>query len=137
MLFDHCSTLSFCSLLELNTILRDGGLNNLKGTFSIAKYFLGFLQNEASVAIISSGSALTRSGGGVHYTSSKVEQLVFVRGLVQELSGRRIRVNAICSRSIKTPMLDVLYESANALASKIPLGPWDNGRHCDPYEIPQ
>jgi 3-oxoacyl-[acyl-carrier protein] reductase len=96
---------------------------NLKGTFMVSKFLAPILQEDGAFVILSSGSAFTGSGGGAHYATSKAAQLGLVRGLARELSERRIRVNAICPRSIRTPMLDSLYkENMLGLETNIPLG---------------
>lgn len=78
-----------------------------------------------AIVVISSGSAFTGSGAGVHYAASKAGQIGMMLGLARALGPRGIGVNAIAPRTIGTPMLEKLYPSQDArdaLAAKIPLG---------------
>lgn len=122
----HCAGISERKqLCDINSSDWDRMIRvNLTGSFWMAKYGEAALQDGSAVVIVSSGSALTGSGGGVHYASSKAAQLGMVRALAREWAPRRIRVNAVCPRSIETPMLDILYneDKAREVVATIPLG---------------
>jgi 3-oxoacyl-[acyl-carrier protein] reductase len=82
-------------------------------------------QKYGKIVIISSGSAVTGTGGGAHYASSKAGQIGLVRALANEFSQYNINVNAVAPRTIKTELLTELYpteEGRNKLIEKIPIG---------------
>lgn len=100
---------------------------NLNGTFLIcqtaAKHMIK--KKYGKIVIISSGSAFTGTGGGVHYASSKAGQIGLTRALANELSKYNINVNAVAPRTIKTRLLTDLYPTEDArkkLIEKIPMG---------------
>lgn len=98
---------------------------NLTGTYIIAKAVVPVMikQKYGKIVIISSGSAITGTGGGAHYAASKAGQIGFTRALANELAQYNINVNAIGPRNIETPLLQNLYTSGNEakLLEKIPL----------------
>lgn len=99
---------------------------NLTGLFNTVKAFYNdFLTNEGSIVYISSGSALSGTGGGVSYPASKAGGEGLIRGLAKELGPRGVNVNAIAPRLIDTgEMMRVNYptqESLDAVIEKIPV----------------
>lgn len=98
---------------------------NLYGTFytTIAVSKAMIEQNYGKIVIVSSGSAVTGTGGGIHYAASKAGQIGLMRALANKLAAYNINVNAIGPRNIQSPMLDNLYtfEEKKELAKKIPL----------------
>lgn len=99
---------------------------NLTGLFNTVKAFYNdFLTNEGSIVYISSGSALSGTGGGVSYPASKAGGEGLIRGLAKELGPRGVNVNAIAPRLIDTgEMMRVNYptqESLDAVIQKIPV----------------
>lgn len=64
-----------------------------------------------AVVFISSASAFTGSGAGVHYVAAKSGQLGLMLGLARALGPRGIRVNAVAPRTIRTQMLDDLCKT--------------------------
>lgn len=76
---------------------------NLSGLFNTVKAFYNdFLTNQGAIVYISSGSALSGTGGGVSYPASKAGGEGLIRGLAKELGPRGVNVNAIAPRLIDT-----------------------------------
>jgi len=99
---------------------------NLKGSFLTVKSFLPHIRKSKSgkIIFISSGSAFTGTGGGIHYAASKAGQNAMVLNLAKELGPEGINVNAIAPRVIQTEILDHLYpdqKSRDELLQKIPI----------------
>jgi len=100
---------------------------NLHGLFFSTKAVLPLMKNKngGSIIIIGSGSAITGSGGGIHYAASKGGAFGFMRSLVGELGKEGININVIAPRVIESDMLDRLYPSEgskNTLKKEIPIG---------------
>ena len=99
---------------------------NLTGLFNTVKAFYNdFLTNTGSIVYISSGSALSGTGGGVSYPASKAGGEGLIRGLAKELGPHGVNVNAIAPRLIDTgAMMRVNYptqEALDAVLQKIPV----------------
>ena len=102
---------------------------NLTGSFYTVKAFIDPLLDKSekekkSIVFITSGSAFTGGGGGVHYTSSKAGQHGLMRALAKEYGKAGINVNAIAPRVIASDILDHLYpdeESRKELINQIPV----------------
>lgn len=99
---------------------------NLTGLFNTVKAFYDdFQTNNGSIVYISSGSALSGTGGGVSYPASKAGGEGLIRGLAKELGPKGVNVNAIAPRLIDSgEMMRVNYpteESLNAVLEKIPV----------------
>lgn len=99
---------------------------NLTGLFNTVKAFYDdFLSNQGSIVYISSGSALSGTGGGVSYPASKAGGEGLIRGLAKELGPHGVNVNAIAPRLIDTgEMMRVNYpteESLKAVLNTIPV----------------
>ncbi|EFM21587.1 MULTISPECIES: SDR family NAD(P)-dependent oxidoreductase [unclassified Pantoea] len=99
---------------------------NLSGLFNTVKAFYNdFLTNQGAIVYISSGSALSGTGGGVSYPASKAGGEGLIRGLAKELGPRGVNVNAIAPRLIDTgEMMRVNYPTQadlDAVLEKIPV----------------
>lgn len=99
---------------------------NLSGLFNTVKAFYDdFLTNHGSMVYISSGSALSGTGGGVSYPASKAGGEGLMRGLAKELGPKGVNVNIIAPRLIDSgKMMRVNYpteESLNEVLEKIPV----------------
>lgn len=99
---------------------------NLTGLFNTVKAFYDdFLTNKGSMVYISSGSALSGTGGGVSYPASKAGGEGLMRGLAKELGPKGVNVNIIAPCLIDTgEMMRVNYpteESLQAVLQKIPV----------------
>lgn len=98
---------------------------NLHGLFYSIKSIYPIINHGGSIVIIGSGSAITGSGGGIQYSSSKGGAFGLMRSLVQELGKNNININVVAPRVIESDMLDVLYpthESKELLRKEIPIG---------------
>lgn len=99
---------------------------NLYGLFNTVKVFYDdFKTNNGSIVYISSGSALSGTGGGVAYPASKAGGEGLVRGLAKELGPLGVTVNTIAPRLIDSgKMMRVNYPtqaSLEAVLEKIPV----------------
>lgn len=99
---------------------------NLTGLFNTVKAFYNdFTTNNGSIVYISSGSALSGTGGGVSYPASKAGGEGLIRGLAKELGPKGVNVNAIAPRLIDTgEMMRVNYPTQadlDAVLQKIPV----------------
>jgi NAD(P)-dependent dehydrogenase (short-subunit alcohol dehydrogenase family) len=99
---------------------------NLKGTFLCTKAALPYMRksNDGKIVMISSGSAITGSGGSASYSASKGGINSLTRALARELAKENIRVNAVAPRTIRGRMLESVYteEAIKDIESKLPLG---------------
>jgi len=101
---------------------------NINGPFNIIRSLIGNMLESGGGNIIFIGSATyyTGSGGGVHYSTSKVAQYGFMKGLAYEYLSRGIRTNIITPHIIDTPMLRKRYpdtpENNEMLAARLPIG---------------
>lgn len=99
---------------------------NLSGSFyTIKAFYEDFLKaNSGKIVFVTSGSAITGTGGGAHYAASKAGQHGLMRSVSKELGPKGINVNAIAPRVIETEILDKLYpteESRANLLKQIPI----------------
>lgn len=99
---------------------------NLSGLFyTVKSFYKDFLTNKGSIVYISSGSALSGTGGGVSYPASKAGGEGLIRGLAKELGPKGVNVNTIAPRLIDSgKMMRVNYptqESLDAVLEKIPV----------------
>lgn len=103
---------------------------NLNGSFFTCKAFYEEFerktpQAQGKIIFVTSGSAITGTGGGAHYAASKSGQHGLMRAISKELGKHGVNVNAIAPRVIVTDIFDMLYpteESRQELVSKIPIG---------------
>lgn len=114
-------TMEDISIEEWQRVLRI----NLDGSFYTLKAFSRpILEQEGKIIFITSGSAITGTGGGMHYASSKAGQHDLMRAASKEFGPRGVNVNAIAPRVIQTDILDTLYPddaSREELVKKIPI----------------
>lgn len=98
---------------------------NLTGPFICSKEAMGYIlkRGGGTIIMVSSGSAITGSGGGAHYASSKGGINSLTRALSRELAPRGIRVNGVAPRAIESEQLDGLYpkEELDRIKGEIPL----------------
>ena len=103
---------------------------NLSGSFYTLKAFEGDFsaktpEDHGKIVFITSGSAITGTGGGPHYAASKAGQHGLMRNISKQYGPNGVNVNAIAPRVIETDILHQLYpteESMTELRNKIPIG---------------
>jgi len=102
---------------------------NLDGSFytflAFYKSLLSSTSPQKAIVFVSSASAFTGSGAGIHYAASKAGQIGLMLGLAKALGPKGIRVNAVAPRTIRTRMLALRYpseEQIQKLGRMIPLG---------------
>nr|WP_231710736.1 SDR family oxidoreductase [Gracilibacillus suaedae] len=99
---------------------------NLTGLFYSLKTFIPEMvkRSGGNIVIVGSGSAITGSGGGAHYSASKGGAFGMMRAIADEFSERGIRINLVAPRVIETEMLYKLYPTEKQLEdlkNKIPI----------------
>ncbi len=101
---------------------------NINGPFYIVRSLIGnMLENKkANIILIGSATVLSGSGGGVHYSTTKVAQYGLMKGLAYEFLSRGIRTNIVTPHLIDTPMLRKRYpdtpENNKMLGQRTPIG---------------
>jgi len=101
---------------------------NINGPFNVVRSLIENMLESGGGNIIFIGSATyyTGSGGGVHYSTTKVAQYGMMKGLAYEYLSRGIRANIITPHIIDTPMLRKRYpdtpENNKKLAARLPIG---------------
>jgi 3-oxoacyl-[acyl-carrier protein] reductase len=125
-LVNNAGITSRFSFTELPTQIWQKTLSvNLTGAFFCCKAIVPAMINQKSgrIVLISSGSAITGSGGGAHYASSKGGVNSLVRALSRELASYNILVNGVAPRNIKTGTLGDIHteEQLKNLTKRISL----------------
>ena len=101
---------------------------NINGPFYIVRSLINnMLENKkANIILIGSATVLSGSGGGVHYSTTKVAQYGLMKGLAYEFLSRGIRTNIVTPHLIDTPMLRKRYpdtpENNKMLGERTPIG---------------
>ena len=101
---------------------------NINGPFHVVRCLISnMLENKnANIILIGSATILTGSGGGVHYSTTKVAQYGLMKGLSYEFLSRGIRTNIVTPHIIDTPMLRKRYpdtpENNKMLGERTPIG---------------
>jgi NAD(P)-dependent dehydrogenase (short-subunit alcohol dehydrogenase family) len=113
---------------------------NLIGPFLAIKYAAPLMNERGGGSIICTASVagLRAGAGGAAYSASKAGVINLVQSAAQQLSGSRIRVNAICPGLIETGMTKPIYELARASGQEERLGELNPlQRGGEPDEIAQ
>jgi NAD(P)-dependent dehydrogenase (short-subunit alcohol dehydrogenase family) len=113
---------------------------NLIGPFLAIKYAGPAIAKRGGGSILCTASvAGLRSGaGGAAYSASKAGVINLVQTAAQQLSGSRVRVNAICPGLIETGMTRPIYDMAKASKQEGRIGELNPlGRGGHPDEIAQ
>ena len=103
---------------------------NLTGAFFTVKAFYRHFteyreEADGRIIFITSGSAITGTGGGAHYAASKAGNHGLMRALSKDLKRTGTTVNAIAPRVIATELFDDLYpeqKNRDAILNSIPVG---------------
>jgi NAD(P)-dependent dehydrogenase (short-subunit alcohol dehydrogenase family) len=99
---------------------------NVESVFFLIKGALPLLRDGASIVIITSAAGLAAQPNMAAYSASKGALVMLTRALALDLSGRRIRVNAIAPGLIDTPMPRSFVNSFDS-----PDAVWDNLIHSN------
>ena len=78
---------------------------NYKGTFFTVQKAIKYLNNSASIILVSSTAAHRAVSGNSVYSSTKAAISRMVKNFAADLADRKIRVNAVSPGTIETPML--------------------------------
>ena len=101
---------------------------NINGPFYLVRSLINnMLENKkANIILVGSATVLSGSGGGVHYSTTKVAQYGLMKGLAYEFLSRGIRTNIVTPHLIDTPMLRKRYpdtpENNKMLGQRTPIG---------------
>jgi NAD(P)-dependent dehydrogenase (short-subunit alcohol dehydrogenase family) len=98
----------FAGINETSTSLWDKVINtNLKGTFLMTRAVLAqdmMAREKGTIINMSSVGGLIGGADGLAYTTSKFGVIGMTRQMASDLSGKGIKVNAICPGMIQTEM---------------------------------
>ena len=102
---------------------------NLNGFFYLVSAFYNdFTTNKGSIVFVSSGSAMSGTGGSAAYCAAKAGGEGFMRALAKEMGPMGVNVNAVAPRLIDSgPMMRVNYPTQadlDAVKLKIPVRHW-------------
>ena len=98
---------------------------NLTAGFKLARAVVPGMMKRRYGRIVSMASVVGVMGnaGQANYAASKAGLIAMSKCMAQELAGRGITLNCVAPGFIKTPMTDVLPDTAKAaLMQKIPMG---------------
>jgi len=101
---------------------------NFKGSYFTLSKFLPFMRKGGAITLLSSINATTGQSEASVYSASKAALNAVVKVASSELSGRGIRINAVCPGPISTNLLapagldnTTIQHFADATLNKIPL----------------
>lgn len=125
-LINNAGITSRYSFTEIPTQIWQKTINvNLTGAFFGCKAVIPAMvkQRSGRIVFVSSASAITGSGGGAHYASSKGGINSLVRALSREFAPYNVLVNGVAPRNIKAGTLGDVYSESQLrnLIKKIPL----------------
>lgn len=107
ILFVNAGIGKFAPLEQSDEALFDEVVDiNFKGSFFTVKHALPLLNDGASIIFTTSASAKIGMAGASVYGASKAALHALTKIFAAELVGRRIRVNAISTGPIDTPIYD-------------------------------
>lgn len=98
---EHVATAEETDDEAWNRVLR----TNLGSYHATTRAALPFLKEGGAIVNVASQLALVGAPRFTAYTASKAGVLGYTRSLALELSGRAIRVNAVCPGAVDTPLL--------------------------------
>jgi NAD(P)-dependent dehydrogenase (short-subunit alcohol dehydrogenase family) len=95
---------------------------NYKGTFFTVQKSVKYLNNDASVILISSTAAHRTVAENSVYSSTKAAISKLAKSFAADLVGRKIRVNSISPGTIDTPMFgNMPKEFINKISNSVPM----------------
>ncbi len=108
---------------------------NLKGIWLCMKYEIEHMLRNGGGAVVNAGSvAGLLAGGTAAYNAAMHGVMGLTKQAAYEYGTRGIRVNAVCSSVVKTPMTETVFERDPAIEAR-----WRekqlNGRFAEPEEI--
>ncbi len=129
ILFINAGVASFAPLGQVSEEQFDYNMNiNFKGAFFTLQKFIPLLSEGSSVITLSSINAFTGMPNTAVYGASKAALNSLTRTAAYELSGKGIRVNAICPGPVSTPIFsklgmpaEAVNEFGSAMQNRIPL----------------
>lgn len=130
VLFINAGIAQFGGVADTPEALFDSVLNvNFKGAYFTLQKAIPFLNEGASVVLLSSINASVAMGNTSVYGASKAALNALGRISAVELAPKRIRVNIVSPGPIETPIFgklgmpqEALNDFANAMIGKLPLG---------------
>lgn len=129
ILFINAGIVLFSSVEEATEDHYDRVMDiNFKGSYFTLSKFIPLLKKGSSVILLSSINATTGQSNSSVYSASKAAMLSLVKVASSELSGKGIRINAVCPGPITTNLLapvgldaEVVKKFATDTLNKIPL----------------
>ena len=97
-------------------------LVNLIGPFLMIKHAAPVMTAGGSIICTASVAGLRSGAGGPAYSASKAGVISLVKSAAQQLTGSKVRVNAICPGLVETGMTEFVYERARAKGQADMLG---------------
>lgn len=98
----------FAGINETSTVLWDKVINtNLKGTYLMSREVLGqdmMARNTGTIVNMASVGGIIGGADGLAYTASKFGVIGLTRQMACDLTGKGIKVNAVCPGMIQTDM---------------------------------
>ena len=106
VIVNDAATMTFSPILELQETDWDKVMAvNLRSLFLFCKYGVPHMPAGSAIVNISSVHAHETTRNVVPYATSKGGVEAFTRGFSEELSDRKIRINAVAPGAVNTPML--------------------------------
>lgn len=132
ILVNNAGVCKLASFEDTTEEMRDFHFDiNIKGTWNVTKSALPYLNNPASIINLSSVTGVrVADPGEVAYATTKAALVGFTKGLAADLVSKNIRVNAVLSGYIRTPMVEGMATDSNkenpesvinGIASAIPM----------------
>jgi len=106
VIVNDAATMTFVPILDLAEHEWDKVMAvNLRSVFLFCKYGVPYMREGSAIVNISSVHAHETTKSVVPYATSKGGVEAFTRGFSEELSARKIRINAVAPGAVNTPML--------------------------------
>jgi len=130
VLFLNAGVAKFSPIESADEAFFDEQFNiNVKGSFFTIQQLLPILKDGSSIVLNTSINAHIGMPNASIYAASKAAQLTLIKNLSAELTGRKIRVNAVSPGPISTPLYsklglneEQLSATASSILSSVPVG---------------